>query len=129
MFEHTQQQCGSVLKGISYSRWGSECLNIHESSGSVLKGSLSFSNGSAFESRKREGGCLMSPPCLESRGRHLIPIFCLLSIVVLRSSVAFSPLSLFLLLIAHNSDPPPILQYISVKRYALSYGSCLAAWR
>ena len=40
-------------------------------------------------------GCLMSPPCLESQGCHLIPL-CISSLVLLPSSVTLSVLSFFL---------------------------------
>ena len=64
-------------------------------------------------------GCLMSPPCLESQGCHLIPLFYPLS-------CSYLPLLLFLscpffLLMSHSPDILKILHYFLLRNRVFSF--------
>ena len=73
-------------------------------------------------------GCLMSPPCLESQGCHLIPLCYLLS--------CSSAQSCYLPVLSFSGCWPFLLNFfpenssiLFVKRQAFLYGSCLAVRR
>ena len=73
-------------------------------------------------------GCLMSPPCLESQGCHLIPLCYLLSCV--SASSCYSVCLIFFCLPVHSSELfPQNSSVFFVKRSAFFCGSCWAARR
>ena len=66
-------------------------------------------------------GCLMSPPCLESQGCHLIPLCSLLSPLLFFCLVLLRFLSLFCLLVHFPELFPENSSIFFVKRYAFFY--------
>ena len=77
---------------------------------------------------KGSRGCLMSPPCLESQGCHLIPLYYLLSCSSAKSCYPFC-LIVFCLLALSSKLFPENSSIFSVKRQAFLYDSCLAVGR
>ena len=73
-------------------------------------------------------GCLMSPPCLESQGCHLIPLCYLLSCSSAQSCYPFF-LIVFCLLALSSKLFPENSSIFFVKRQTFLYGSCLAVRR
>ena len=77
-----------------------------------------------------KGGCLMSSPCLESQGCHLIPLYHLLSCSSAESCYSFCFIffsACWPILLKFFQS---ILQYFSLRdRPFFWYGSCLAARR
>ena len=83
-----------------------------------------FQTMSVHPSPKGGRGCLMSPPCLESRGCHLIPLCYLLSCSSAQSCYPFC-LIVFCLLALSSKLFPENFSIFFVKRQAFLYGSCL----
>ena len=73
---------------------------------------------------KRALGCLMSPPCLQSQGCHLIPLCYLLSCFSAWSCYPFY--LIFSCLLVRSSELfPKNSSIFFVQRYAFLYDSCL----
>ena len=74
-------------------------------------------------------GCLMSPPCLESQGCHLIPLCCLLSCSSAKSCYPFYLIFFCLLVLSSELFSRKFFNMFRKEIVFFLYDSCLAARR